>query len=77
LAANIRDQGFLNRSGIESLAICVLADENQELEKRNHMTAAVIRRIRSRKYVIRAGANWKNQTIPADFIFPSLPTKVT
>jgi hypothetical protein len=50
-------------------------DENEELEKRNQMTAAVIRKIREENKNFVLGASWKNQSILRISIISQLTDK--
>jgi glutamate/tyrosine decarboxylase-like PLP-dependent enzyme len=53
---------ILNQVVLNQLAIA-FGDENEELEKRNQMTGAVIGKIRQENENFVLGANWKNQAI--------------
>jgi glutamate/tyrosine decarboxylase-like PLP-dependent enzyme len=72
--AGISGIRILNQVVLNQLAIA-FGDENQELEKRNQMTAAVIRKIRQENRNFVLGANWKNQTILRISIISQLTDK--
>jgi glutamate/tyrosine decarboxylase-like PLP-dependent enzyme len=65
---------ILNQVVLNQLAIA-FGDENQELEKRNQMTAAVIQKLREENKNFVLGAIWKNQSILRISIISQLTDK--
>ena len=65
---------ILNQVVLNQLAIA-FGDENEELEKRNQMTSAVIRKIREENKNFVLGASWKNQSILRISIISQLTDK--
>ncbi|MFT6414336.1 MAG: glutamate/tyrosine decarboxylase-like PLP-dependent enzyme, partial [Glaciecola sp.] len=65
---------ILNEVVLNQLAIA-FGDENEALEKRNQMTAAVIEKIREENKNFVLGAKWKNQSILRISIISQLTDK--
>jgi glutamate/tyrosine decarboxylase-like PLP-dependent enzyme len=65
---------ILNQVVLNQLAIA-FGEENEALEKRNQMTAAVIQKIREENKNFVLGANWKNQSILRISIISQLTDK--